>query len=200
MSNVIRIKKYKMRKFGFTLLELLSVLGIVSLLSMLVISPITNFYRQHVVRSAAQKLNISFQIAYIRALQYHTRMMILPIQNNWQKGWQVFEDVNKNTQLDANELIIDEVRLGHVHMSKNKDNLSCIIFNSVGLTNRCINGQAQSSGLLSNGTISFAYSNANADSTTQNKKCQNVYNVILSRNRARICEATKNKNNVCECI
>jgi hypothetical protein len=66
----------------------------------------------------------------------------------------------------------------------NKLNLDCIIFNGVGLTYSCEYGHSGISGMLSNGTISFSkYSSSSSNS------CNNIFNVVMNRNRARVCEA-----------
>ncbi len=182
---------YKYKR-GFTFLELIISLSIVTALCCFSIPALVEFYQKHLIRNLAFNLALSFKKASIIAVTEGKNIMVLPIDKNWQSGWVAFEDNNHNSLLDKNEHIFDKfVNINKLKLSASKLNLDCIIFNNVGLTYSCEYGVSKISGLLSNGTISFQPDN--------NRQCKYTFNVVMSRNRAKVCEASVLDKNVCIC-
>src|SRR5687767_5336036 len=182
---------YKNNKKGFTLLELLITFSIISILFMTSSIYITDVIKNTRLRNMATNLSFSFTKAKLIAIAERRRIMIMPINESWQKGWVVFEDKNVNGKVDNLEQIFEKFSNENVNIQSSKQNLESIIVNPVGLTNQFNFANNKISGLMANGTISFNFGN--------DIKCKNTYNFILFRNMPKICKTNKKGAQGCEC-
>lgn len=94
-----------MRSLGFSLMELLVTLVIISTLSCLA-QPIASLISKHRVLGNATQLATELRYARTRAVLEQTGITIRAINDNWSLGWQTFADPNRNAQRDPGERLI----------------------------------------------------------------------------------------------
>lgn len=132
--------KIKIKK-GFTLFELLCVFAVFGIL----ISLATHAYGQFVQRKQQETIlnKLSLQIKYAKRLAYSQKreIVLLANDNDWARGWKIFEDTNQNQAIDIDEAIIEQI------MAENQNNSNivtivdstraCMMFDREGLIHRC---------------------------------------------------------------
>lgn len=94
-----------MRNLGFSLLELLVTLAVISTLSYLA-QPVVSLIGKHRALGNATQLAAGLRYARTRAVVEQTGVTVRAINDNWSLGWQVFTDPNRNAQRDLGERLI----------------------------------------------------------------------------------------------
>ncbi len=102
------------KKYGYTLIELLITLSIVSIFSLNVFPNLSALLAQQ--RSAVLTNNLAGALAYARseAITKHTTVLTCQSNNgsecnrsgNWHNGWIIFIDKNRNKQRDPDETLL----------------------------------------------------------------------------------------------
>lgn len=96
-----------MRSFGFTLIELIITLSIVSILFGIGLPHFTSSVQHSRVKTATQSLLESLDLTRTQAVFTRKRTTIRR-QTTWEEGWDVFIDSNNNGIIDANERVIQK--------------------------------------------------------------------------------------------
>ena len=79
-------------RHGFTLLELLLALAIASILLGIAIPSWSSFKSHLQSKLITERIIESISYARIEALLTHTQIIIKPINNNYQDGWEILKD------------------------------------------------------------------------------------------------------------
>ncbi|WP_261843459.1 GspH/FimT family pseudopilin [Aliamphritea ceti] len=117
---------HKSRQVGFTLIELMIVLAIVSILLLVVAPNFGSFVADGRVNTAKSKLLSSIALARSEAITRGGQVIICRANaagddcagngiaansESWSDGWLVFSDVDTDEALDANELLLVQTDL-----------------------------------------------------------------------------------------
>lgn len=105
---------------GFSLIELLTTLAVISILLFIGIPSINRLATHHHLKSVTQDLLTAIQTTRTLAVMQHKRA-VLRAKNEWHQGWELFIDNNDNGNRDKNEeLIFEQSRLSKITISTNK--------------------------------------------------------------------------------
>lgn len=77
---------------GFTLIELMVTIAIISIMLVLVAPSFSDFLRKQRLLSAADSVASAIGQARTRALAQNTYVTVAPINGDWANGWQVFSE------------------------------------------------------------------------------------------------------------
>ncbi len=99
---------------GFTLLELLITITIISILASLGIPSIKIFYDKHLLHTHTNEIVFDLHIARSEAIKNRTETTLCKSsefaacdnKREWHEGWIIFSDTNQNRQFDDNEKLI----------------------------------------------------------------------------------------------
>lgn len=102
------------RKTGFSLVELMITLTIASILLGYAMPSFQHFKLNNQMNSERNRLTSSLHFARHHAISNQIYVVICPSisgkgcdnQSKWYEGWMIFQDNNKNRQLDNNEEVI----------------------------------------------------------------------------------------------
>ena len=118
-----------MRSYGFTLLELLISLTVISILLGIGIPSFSAQLQRTRLETATSTMLDALALARTRAISTNARTT-MHSTSDWQEGWDVFVDSNNNGRLDGTELVIQHhEKLTGVTISGNKfvkDNISYV--------------------------------------------------------------------------
>ena len=99
------------RQRGFTLVESLVVLAIVSLLVQAALPSWREFLREQAIKSASLAWIATLQRAREEALLRQRDVHLVPLDpGNWAAGWALTLDANRNQRLDAGEITLQVYR------------------------------------------------------------------------------------------
>lgn len=105
---------------GFSLIELLTTLSVISILLFIGIPSINRLATDHHLKSVTQDLLTAIQTTRTLAVMKHKRA-VLRAKNEWHHGWELFIDNNDNGKRDSNEeLIFEQDGLDHITIRTNK--------------------------------------------------------------------------------
>ena len=101
---------------GFTLVELLVVVGMLAVLACFAVPSFADMLRRHQVDALKDRFIGSIQFAKFEALRLGQPIVLrrvepcaeAPTRGDWLCGWRVFADTNGNNQLDADEAVLQE--------------------------------------------------------------------------------------------
>lgn len=96
-----------MRSRGFTLIDLVTTLAIVSVLLGVGLPNLTSHIQHSRVHNATQDLFESLELTRTKAVFSNTRATIRKL-NNWENGWEVFIDENNDGLLNNNEVVVQK--------------------------------------------------------------------------------------------
>lgn len=88
---------------GFTLIEALIVLALLSLLIGMGAPALTHLLQSQQLRTASQNLASSFTLARQASITQRRPALIDNIDGRWENGWRVFVDANSNGIFDSGE-------------------------------------------------------------------------------------------------
>jgi type IV fimbrial biogenesis protein FimT len=131
----------KNRIDGFTLLELLIVIGIVSILLIAGTGKMAECYQKQQIKSEASRLFHTLQYARLEAIK-RNKMIIVSPMDDWSKGYIVYQQNSENKQI-----LLAERKLNNVPIFSNK--LQDIRYFS--------NGHSQNRGTFTIGEPHFQY-------------------------------------------
>lgn len=94
---------------GFTLIEALVALTLISLLVSLGLPAMTELIRSHQLRTASHTLHISFNQARQASVTNRVPVLVDNQHGNWSSGWRVYADQNDNARWDEGEPVLAEV-------------------------------------------------------------------------------------------
>ena len=98
---------------GFTLIELMVVIGLLGILAALAAPSFTNSIDRYRIRAAVDELNNSIQFARSEAIRSRQQVVMLQSNgcavNNWGCGWTIFQDTNRNNAQDAGEATVKSI-------------------------------------------------------------------------------------------
>ena len=99
---------------GFSLVELLVVLGVASVLLVITVPSLSQMLVSTRVTSSTNALILSLTLARSEAIKRNARAVVCrsasgmacAVSGGWEQGWIVFHDANNNAALDAGESIL----------------------------------------------------------------------------------------------
>ena len=94
------MKHYFARELGFTLIELMVTLAMVAILMTVAVPSLTTFQRNSELTSFSNSLLSGINAARGEAMKRGRNAMVVPKDGDWNKGWTVFVDVNRNGVYD----------------------------------------------------------------------------------------------------
>lgn len=142
-----------MRSFGFTLIELVTTLSIVSILLGIALPNLTGYIQKSRVSTATQSLLESLELTRTQAVFSNNRATIRK-QTNWEDGWEVFIDKNNDGLSNNNERSIQKhEKLNGVRIVANRPVKNYVSFVSSG-ESRNANG-TNSAGAFQAGTLTI---------------------------------------------
>jgi type IV fimbrial biogenesis protein FimT len=105
------------RARGFTLVELMAVIGIAAILAGLAVPSFRETIANNRLKTHASMLQTSLLLARSEAIKRNGRVVLCKSANvatcttagNWQQGWLLFADTNNNAVLDAGETVLERV-------------------------------------------------------------------------------------------
>ena len=101
--------KKSIKSNGFTLIELMVVLAILSILSLVAAPNFISFVRNSELTSTTNSFIGAISTARSEAMKRNTYVLVTPrTGNQWSSGWKIFVDKNFNATFDAGETIISE--------------------------------------------------------------------------------------------
>ncbi|MGV6858183.1 MAG: GspH/FimT family pseudopilin [bacterium] len=174
------------RERGFTVLEILVTLALVSTTITAVVPGFRSTLVESRLTSTGNSLMHSLLLARSEAVMRNTRITIKRIDNDWRKGWIVFEDSNNNAMPDS----FEEVLLQHEALADNvwlEGNTP--VRDYVSYTE---NGQAEKvSGAIQMGTLSLCMRDSRHKTLGERKI------ILSSAGRARVEKKQRTENAVC---
>lgn len=93
---------------GFTLIEALVALTLITLLISLGWPAMTELIRSHQLRTASHALHISFNQARQASVTRRVPVLVDNQYGNWSSGWRVYADQNDNARWDEGEPVLAE--------------------------------------------------------------------------------------------
>jgi prepilin-type N-terminal cleavage/methylation domain-containing protein len=103
---------------GFTLTELLITLAIASVMFLLAVPSFRHFHQHLQARYITQALNQTLYYARLQAILRYQTILIMPKEENWQKGWRVKTKHNNKILRDFPEMPLP------IAFSNGHDNIS----------------------------------------------------------------------------
>lgn len=94
------------RSHGFSLLELMTALGILSLLISIGMPELNNMIYEQRLRKATQDLFVSAMLARSEAIKRNQHVLVMANADSWSNGWKVFVDHNNDGTRNQNEPVI----------------------------------------------------------------------------------------------
>lgn len=94
------MKHYCARELGFTLIELMVTLAMVAILMTVAVPSFTTFQRNAELTSFSNSLLSGINAARGEAMKRGRNAMVVPKDGDWNKGWTVFVDVNRDGVYD----------------------------------------------------------------------------------------------------
>lgn len=91
---------------GFTLLELMIVLAILSILFASALPDLSNMLAGRQLRAASADLLASINATRAQAIAMRRVVTLVPVNGNWQQGWLVMIDTNANRSADQGEAVL----------------------------------------------------------------------------------------------
>ena len=98
--GLLEMKHYCARELGFTLIELMVTLAMVAILMTVAVPSFTTFQRNAELTSFSNSLLSGINAARGEAMKRGRNAMVVPKDGDWNKGWTVFVDVNRNGAYD----------------------------------------------------------------------------------------------------
>lgn len=96
------MRKHTLASRGFTLIELMVSIALVSVLMMIAVPSFTTFQRNAELTSFSNTLLASINAARGEAMKRGMHAMVVPANGtNWSSGWVVFVDVDRSQTFDA---------------------------------------------------------------------------------------------------
>ena len=101
---------------GFTLAEVVVVLGVGSLLISITIPAMTDMLNAQKANATASALFTSLNLARVEAIKRNARAVLCKTADGvscttvggWEQGWILFHDANNNAVLDAGEVVLQQ--------------------------------------------------------------------------------------------
>ena len=100
LIGLLEMKHYFARELGFTLIELMVTLAMVAILMTVAVPSLTTFQRNSELTSFSNSLLSGINAARGEAMKRGRNAMVVPKDGDWNKGWTVFVDVNRNGVYD----------------------------------------------------------------------------------------------------
>jgi type IV fimbrial biogenesis protein FimT len=117
---------------GFSLIELLTTLAVISILLFIGVPSITKVASNHKLHTATQDLLTAIQTTRTLAVMQHKRA-VLRAKNEWHHGWELFVDNNDNGKRDADEqLIFEQAELNQLKITTTANSMKTISFIATG--------------------------------------------------------------------
>lgn len=91
---------------GFTLVELLTSLSILTLLATIGVPGMQQFMGNQQLVSASNALAANLALARSESIKRRQPVLVDNVDGDWASGWQVFVDLNNNGQLDEGEPLL----------------------------------------------------------------------------------------------
>ena len=109
-----------MRSFGFTLIDLLVTLSILTILLTIGLPSFSKQVQNSRVETAMLSLQEALQLTRIQAVSSNKRATIVK-QQEWDEGWEVFVDENNDGLRDENEkVVVQQEKFNAVRITGNK--------------------------------------------------------------------------------
>lgn len=109
-------------RHGFTLLELLLTLGVVSIVLCIALPSWKNFSQHLRAKMITARLAESLRYARLEALLTHTDIKIKPIKNNYQFGWDILRGDTVIKHYPASPVSITSLQLSRKNMITFQEN------------------------------------------------------------------------------
>lgn len=123
---------YFHRYQGFSLIELLTSLAVISILLFAGVPSITKVAYDYKVKTATQNLLTAIQTTRTLAVMKHKRA-VLRAKDEWHHGWELFIDDNDNGKRDSDEqLIFEQPELGQLTITTTTKTMKVISFIATG--------------------------------------------------------------------
>ena len=100
LIGLLEMKNYSTVENGFTLIELMVTLAMVAILMTVAVPSFTTFQRNAELTSFSNSLLSGINAARGEAMKRGRNAMVVPKDGDWNKGWTVFVDVNRNGVFD----------------------------------------------------------------------------------------------------
>jgi len=99
---------------GFSLIETMITLTIVGVLMSYALPSLNQLKLSNTMDNERNRLTVSLNFARFHAISYQTNVIVCSSlsgvkcdnQSNWYQGWIIFEDINRNRELDDNEKLL----------------------------------------------------------------------------------------------
>jgi prepilin-type N-terminal cleavage/methylation domain-containing protein len=86
---------------GFTMIELMVVVTIISVLLVIGVPAMGEFVADQRVRTVASDITAEIALARAKAIETSRRVYLQKLGANWNNGWRVYADMNDNAAYDA---------------------------------------------------------------------------------------------------
>lgn len=101
-QNVFLVSAPKIQK-GFSLLELMIVLGIIGILAAIAVPNFSDMIAEQRVRSVAADLIGDMTLARTEAIKQQRRTIVERVGANWENGWRIYVDADASGTLNGAE-------------------------------------------------------------------------------------------------
>lgn len=109
-----------MRNNGFTLIDLITTLSVISVLLTIGLPSFSSHIQQTRVKAATDSLLEAIQLARTQAVSSNKRATIRK-QNEWNNGWEIFIDKDNNGVRSSNETIVQQYeKLNGIRITANR--------------------------------------------------------------------------------
>ncbi|RZJ14386.1 MAG: prepilin-type N-terminal cleavage/methylation domain-containing protein [Haliea sp.] len=105
-ERVLEMTPLPHRSSGFTLIEILVTLTLLSVLMMVAVPSFVGFKRNSELTSAANSFIGAIATARGEAMKRSVTTMVVPVDGSWANGWLVFVDSNFDSSYDASTDIL----------------------------------------------------------------------------------------------
>ena len=169
-----------MRSFGFTLIDLLVTLSLVTILLTIGLPNFSSQIQKSRVKTATVSLQEALQLTRVQAVSSNRRATITK-QHEWDEGWEVFIDKDNDGLRSADENLIQQhEKFDGVHITANKPVKNYVSYIGTGESR---NASGSAGGAFQAGTFTICPDKKGAG-----------YELILARGgRVRMNEITEEK-------